>query len=103
MPPPPPAEEKKGGLKIKTGEGKSLNSAATQAVPLPTMGTPAAPAASDAKATVLETPDASARPSAPAPAAGKGPGTVETIAAVAACLAMITGAVRIVMDLMQQF
>jgi len=98
--PPPAPEEKKGGLKIKTGEGKTLSSAATQAVPLPAA---AAPAAAEAKATVTETPAANASARTPEPAVNKGPGMVETIAAVAACLAMLTGAVRIVMDLMQQF
>ena len=99
---PPPTEEKKGGLKIKTGEGKPLNSAATQAVPLPAPAA-AAPSA-EAKAAVAEAPAASPSPAVqPAPATGSAPGMLETIAALAACLAMIAGAVRIVMDLMQQF
>ena len=99
---PPPAEAKKGGLKIKTGDAQPLSSAATQALPLPPS---TAPAAAEAKAPA---PEAAAAPKAavaltPEPAASKGPGAVEAIAAIAACAALITGAVRIVMDLMQQF
>ncbi|MGI6353918.1 MAG: hypothetical protein ACOX6W_02290 [Lentisphaeria bacterium] len=96
---PPPAEAKKGGLKIKTGDAKPLSSAATQALPLPPS---TAPAAGEAKAPAPEA--AAAAASAPEPAAvSQGPGAVEAIAAIAACAALITSAVRIVLDLMQQF
>lgn len=89
---PPPADEKKGGLKLK--EDPASSSADTQAG--------VAPAPTPAPVLTAKTaPDASDSPVS-APAATGGVGTLEALAALAASVAIIVGAVRIIMDMMQQ-